>query len=64
MSFKLLRGLVSTNKRRLREGEYDLDLSYITDSIVAMVIILPLTADLHVDMLATFYQQHMVECEN
>ena len=31
-----MRGLVSKNKRRLIEGDFDLDLSYITDHIIAM----------------------------
>ena len=31
-----MRGLVSKNKRRFIEGEFDLDLSYITDTIIAM----------------------------
>ncbi|EAY15723.1 phosphatidylinositol-3,4,5-trisphosphate 3-phosphatase, putative [Trichomonas vaginalis G3] len=31
-----VRGKVSLNKRRLQEGDYDLDLSYVGDSIIAM----------------------------
>lgn len=31
-----LRGMVSKQKRRYQDGTYDLDLSYITDQIIAM----------------------------
>lgn len=33
---KLLRAKVSADKRRFQEGNYDLDLSYVTDRIIGM----------------------------